>query len=1142
MNFLCNMLRLLQYLTIVMLVYSSISCVIGQNQTLNISRLSVEEGLSQSSVMCIMQDSKGYMWFGTRAGGLNKYDGYDFKVFSYTENDTLGISGNEVISLLEDSKGYVWAGTRYTGLNRFDPQTEIFKQYHKKSNDTNSLKNNTVNAIFEDEYKTVWFGTNYGLCSYNYRNDNFHRVSDVFLSVLNIKVIHPSATKDNVWLGCKAGLFLCDLKNQRVLRKYELELDGASGTSDIEISAVFEDNKRRVWIGTKNNGLYRLDDWNNEIISANFQYKSNDNSSLSSNKIRTIHQDKYGEIWIGTKKGLDQLSEEQQSLTQVDFEHNYIAEKNDVRLNQNSIFSFFEDKLGNFWVGTWSAGVSYLYRDARKFKKYSFIDAKSGGLNSNVVSAIAVSKTDVWVGTGGGGLNRLDKKTGKFTYYLADENNPNSLGSNNIKSILFDQIKGLWIGFYDGLQYFDIEKNKFQYFFKGEFVYSIEEGAADEIWVGTSSNLFKLNKKDFSYVTYRNINGDSTSLISNSINKIFKDSKGNIWIGTRKGLNKYQRSTDNFIRYTHRKNDKTSISHSHITSICEDKKGDIWIGTFSGLNKFDTTRKEFKHYGKEYGTSINIINNILIDDNGDLWFTTGKNLTRFTPDGYHFDSIQGGVSSNIRHYDAKDGLQGNQFNSNSSCKSEAGELYFGGYNGFNVFYPDSIADNFRLPDVYITDFKLFNKTVNTTSSNSPLTKSISHTKFIELDYRRSFIGFSFIAINYISPEKNQFAYILEGFDEDWNYIGNKREATYTNLPPGKYTFKVKAANNDGLWNEEPVAVSVTINPPWWQQWWFRVSAILFVVLVLYGYYMYKLNQLDRQKRVLKLMVMDRTRDLEHVNIKLAEKNRKISMQKESIIEQRDKLEVQKNKIVKQAKKLRTQKNSLEKTNITKDKFYSLLAHDLKGPLTTLLGFLELLKINFDAYTLEKQKGSIAYAFSSARLMANLVEDLLQWSRLQRGLMPFSPENINLQLLMDSEMSLLGHMAQEKEVNIKVKLNIEQLEIVVDPNMLGAIIRNIVSNAIKFSRIGGEINIEIENIEDEIQWNITDEGIGIPESVIGKLFDVDLNFTRSGTANEKGTGLGLVLCKEFVELHKGRIWVQSTENKGSTFCFTVRNNS
>lgn len=1286
--------------------------VSAQKLKLKFDHVTIEDGLSQSSVYSILEDKNGFMWFGTRTGGLNKYDGYSFSTFKHNSEDSLSISGNEIISLLEDVNGNIWVGTRSSGLNKLNYNTNKFTKYYNIFEDTNSIPDNTINNMFNDVDGNVWIVSNGGISIYQPQEDNFIRINLLKYGVFGTKVIAPSSNTNTFWIGAKSGLYLFDMYKRELIKQFSHEDNNPSSLSDSYVTSIAEDRRGRVWVGTRKGGLNRLDDPNiNSFIT--FTHDPNDRTTISSNVIRTLHKDKNGVIWVGTKIALEQLSVKQQESQTPVFTHHVKDESDAQSMNQNSVFSFCEDSNGNFWIGTYNGGVNYLFNGAKKFEHHRHHVFDDNSLSNNVVSCFAVNDEEIWIGTEGGGLNLMNRLTGDFTHFRKDVNKPGALKSDHVKSLLLDKFGNLWVGTYTGLQLYDRTSKSFSLYLEGENIYTLSLGIDDELWIGSIARLFKLNISDMTFKKYENIEGDPFSISNNSINKIYTDSNGKVWIGTKNGLNYYNREEDDFRRFLHDARINSSLSHSHVTTICEDDSGSIWVGTYNGLNRFDFANNSFQYFGENIGIPGNVITNLLIDNKECLWLTTNSKLTRLTPE---INLTKDGQISykfiDVRNYDNGDGLQNGEFRLNSAFEGANGEMFVGGIDGFNSFFPEGVIDNKQVPRVVITEFKLFNKAVAVGDYDSILPTQLAQTKSIHLNYQQRVFSFGFVALNYTSSEKNKFAYKMEGFDDSWNYIGNKREATYTGMPAGAYVFRVKASNNDGIWNEEGVSIKVIVHPPWWATWWFRIITIFVLVAIVSGFYIYRVGMLKRQKRVLERKILERTTELHELNTELEEIHEEVVMQKESIIEQNKELEIQNHrieraytnveilseigknitaslavemiiettyqsligmmnvphfsigiynaeenclifkgtkekgethldysynlddksrvavwcfneqeqilindfgvehtkyvsdlresatgilpgslmylplnvkserigvisvqselknvftkhhqsilqnigiyvaialdnakvydKVEKQANDLEKQTISLEETNATKDKFYSILAHDLKNPLGTMLGFLELVKVNYDIYDDAKRKKSIDYAFESAQLIYKLIDNLLQWSRAQRGVMPFNAELVDLQSLIESELSLLMSTSIEKEITNELRCETNDLMIIADENMLRTIIRNLVSNAIKFSFRGGVIQVVVSNRDEDILFEIVDKGMGIPEKVIEKLFRIDLDFTREGTAREKGTGLGLALCKEFVENHNGKLWVKSIEGVGSSFFFTIPN--
>jgi signal transduction histidine kinase len=474
----------------------------------------------------------------------------------------------------------------------------------------------------------------------------------------------------------------------------------------------------------------------------------------------------------------------------------------------------------------------------------------------------------------------------------------------------------------------------------------------------------------------------------------------------------------------------------------------------------------------------NRIHAITQDNKGDIWISSNNGLSRLNPE------IQ-----SIRNYSKEDGLQGDQFYQQSFLKTREGELYFGGYSGLNSFFPDSLKDNDFIPPVYITDFQIFNKPVLYAVPGAQFQTHISEAKEIKLNWDQSVFSLSFAAINYIHPKKNQYSYIMEGFEKDWNYTdASRRYVTYTNLDPGEYTFRVRATNNDGIWNKEGTSLKIIILPPFWKTLWFKTFILSIAVIIIILIFRYRVRQLKKQKIILE----------NSVAIKTAE---------------------------------------LNELNASKDKFFSIIAHDLKNPFNTIIGFSDMMKesirLNDPATFYEYTEMINTSAIQTLRLL----ENLLEWANSQRGNLSFTPVPINLSEIVKDEFIMVDEMATGKNIELKSFIP-ETLTFVADKNMIRTILRNLITNAVKFTHKNGQVQVNAINYNDNIEISVSDNGIGMSKETIAKLFRIDANLSTRGTENEKGTGLGLFLCKEFAEKHNGNIWVESEEGKGSTFKFLL----
>jgi len=851
-----------------------------QMNDMEFERISIEQGLSEATIWAIMQDSKGFMWFGT-ADGLNKYDGYSFTVYNHDPRDSTSISNNTIIAIYEDKSGTLWIGTRGGGLNRFDRETEKFTHYRLDPSDTNSLSDNHILSIHEDKAGALWIGTEYGgfnkFDSETERFEHYKHDPANPNSLSSDHIVRICEDKTGMlWIGTNNGLNKFD-KEHEFFTHYQHDPAVANSLSHNQINAIYEDKSGILWIGT-DNGLNKLVPSEFEgydktgVKFVHYNHDPVNPNSLSENMIRSIYEDKAGNLWIGTAKGgLNKLilspdsSGEGSNKEEVTFVHYKHNPHNPNSLSSNNVRSIFEDKSGVLWIGTDGEGLNKYVSLKKKFVHYKNDPYDPNSLSENYVYAICQDMDGMfWIGTIGGGLNKFDRETEMFTHYINDPSDPTSLSNNSVLSICESRHEGrksLWIGTSDGLNKFDKEKRLFVPYkhdptnlnsLNDNRITSMIEDKSGNLWIGTYGGLDKLVPSEVEglkdqFVHYKHDPTNPNSLSEGRVRSIFEDKSGMIWIGTEGGgLNRFNPSDKQFVHYKHDPANPNSLSNNYIFSIYEhssDSGSILWIGTNGGgLNKlvlstdsirkgFDSEKAKVIWFTVKEGLPSNVVYGILGDDHGNLWLSTNKGLSKFNPQTEIF----------IRNYDINDGLQCNEFNKGAYYKSSSGEMFFGGINGFNAFYPDSIKDNPYIPPVVITKFKKFNKIVR---------YDIAGTEEIELSYRDNYLSFDFVALDYTNPQQNQYRYRMEGFDKDWIDAGTRRFATYTNLDPGEYVFKVIGASRDGIWNEQGVSIKIVIKPPIWKTWWFIILSAVSIIALGYTLIRQRVHEKIEKARIL----------------------------------------------------------------------------------------------------------------------------------------------------------------------------------------------------------------------------------------------------------------------------------------------------
>ncbi len=822
-------------------------------QELKFAHITAEQGLSMGAVNCVLQDSRGFMWFGTQ-DGLNKYDGYSITVYKHNQLDSNSLANNFIYSLFEDKSGVLWIGTNGGGLDAFNLSTGKFTHYISKQNSINSLSNNNVRAIMEDKDGILWVGTDEGLNAFDRKTKKFTRYLNDPKNPNSLSNNSAwcllEASDGRIWIGTYGGgLNVFDKKIKAFKNYQELDSKGQLIYENAnKVRSILEDKDGIFWIGTYGEGVQIFDPKTGKYLNHLKNNPANPNS-LINDRITSVTEDANGILWIGTYGGgLDQYYKKTGR-----FRHFYYDEKNQNSLNSNQIKYILHDKVGSIWVGTEGGGINVHFRSSSKFKYYKKRDDSNNSLITNDVFSILEDKDGIlWIGTKNGGLTTLDRKTDTYVQY------PHLSVANNktVLSLCEDKEGVIWIGTWGGglLSYDKRTKKATSYptFIPQDnaTIVTIYEDKQGIIWVGTyGGGLFSYNKTNKEFFNYNSGNG----LTSDNIYTIFQDSNNNIWVGTEGGgVNKIDAITKKTSSYT-RDEKQNSISSNSINHIYEDFQGNIWFGTTNGLNKLNYKTNQFTHFFEKDGLPNAYIYCILPDKNGNLWMTTNKGISKFNPNVSNIDG------SAFRNYDVNDGLQGLEHNQGAFYKSKStGEMFVGGVNGFNAFFPEKIIDNQNIPTVRITSYKRFGSEVE-------MDTLIYDKKYIELSWRQNFFSFEFVALDYQMPGKNKYSFKLEGVDENWSPASTQRYASYTELRGGDYIFRVRAANNDGIWNNDGITLYIRINPPFWQTKWFYALCVIIVIGGFWGFLKYRTSSIKRENKILEEKVEERTQELAQKN-------------------------------------------------------------------------------------------------------------------------------------------------------------------------------------------------------------------------------------------------------------------------------------
>jgi len=1071
-------------------------CALAQKGNLKFEHLDINAGLSQNHVLCILQDSRGFMWFGT-GDGLNKYDGYKFTVYKNDAKDSNSISNNFISGIIEDVKGNIWVAVRGGGLNRYNKEKDNFTHFKNDPKNINSLSSNLARSISKDSEGNLWISTENGL---NY----FDPVKNIFLHYkINSRYVFEDS-KHQLWIGTfQNGIALFNKKAKSFTWFRHNEKDKTSISND-NVSIIFEDSKQRMWIGTDGGGFNLFDRHTGKF--RRFIHDADNKNSVPANTVISLKEDTDGNLWIGTENG--GLSIYNSLTEKFDlYQHDEIDNKS---ISHNSIYTIYKDKDANMWIGTFAGGLNVTTRNSKKFGHFKHTSDINSLSNNNVLYIDENKEGKIWVATDGGGLNLFDPSTKKFTHYTHQQGNRNSICGNYVLNVCTDSQGNTWIGTWgDGITVLNLKKNTYKHFknipsdttsISTNHAWVIFEDREKHIWISTlfgGLNLY--NPVTHSFTRFN----DGTGNISTKIIKsITEDYKGNLLIGTDGGgLQVFNKQTKTFTSFLHDDNEN-SLSDNRITFTREDKLGNWWIGTMAGLNYYDTKKQFFTVYTTTDGLPNNVIFGLLEDAKGTLWISTNSGLSRFDPQTKKF-----------KNFGVQDGLQSYEFKIGSFYKARSGIFYFGGINGFNEFDPGTIKDDPFEPPLVLTNFEIFNKNVPIAKSNedpSPLKKDISETRELTLDYKNSVISFEFASLNYAVSEKKQYAYMLEGFDKTWNEIGTKRTATYTNLNPGKYILKVKGMNNEGQWSTRTIAVTLTITPPFWLTWWFKALVLLSLIGSVIGFYKYRMNIIRSQKENLEQKVEEQTWQL-----------------------------------LLSAREEKKARHEADEANKAKSVFLATMSHEIRTPMNGVIGMASLL--NETQLTPEQQEYAKTISTCGEALLT-VINDILDFSKIESGNMELEKIDFDLRTCIEEVLDVFAGKAGKLGLDLVYEIDYNvPAQIIGDSLRLRQVLVNFVSNALKFTE-QGEIFLGVHlfktkaNGQIELQFEIRDTGIGIPADKMERLFKSFSQVDSSTSRKYGGTGLGLVICEKLITLMGGKIDVKSKVHEGTTFSFTMQSSA
>ena len=1046
---------------------------IGQIAPNTFSLQHIKSGMSQSSATQIFEDSHGFLWIGT-PNGLNKYDGTHFQIFEKTLDGKTGLTDGYVEKIYEDQAGNLYIGTNQ-GLNTYSRRLNCISPYPFKP-EAQFLQAKYFGAITRTG-RYLWLGTdNSGVYRYEMETGEtkqliFDELQKGGPSNHYIVEVFP-VTDDKLLIITQASVYLIN-HNLQVITQIEhpqnlsraieidddrfllgshdgeiIELQVKNGnTFDTKVTPISKgysilglavDAHDNIWVGTENDGLFIYTPSNASL--SHFRQDITQPKSISSNSIWSLYTASNGVMWMGPfKNGLSFYDPEYRKFTHI--QKDPFASR---ALSNNIINSFHEDEQGNLWIGTDGGGLNYWDRSQNTFKEYSLAN---GNLHSDVVLSIFEDdEKKLWIGSWANGLSIFDPKTASYEVWTKENS---FLGSNNVIDIHQDGKGRFWI----------------ITLFGGVHVYYPDTGK-------------------YKHVSIRSEKDGSEAA---TVARLLEDDKGNIWIGTQTmGLFRLVEDRDSWIPvHYYSMHEQRKISNNFINTMVQDRNGTIWVGTQAGLNKYLPATDSFQTISKADGLKDDAIRGIVQDEDGFLWLATGNGIVRY-------DSR----NQSLVDYDVDDGLQGNEFNAASFYHTSTGELLFGGSNGFNIFTPKEVAKRTDSPKVYISGLKIFNQPVLPNDEFGVLREDISQIDSLTLDYDQDVVNFEFHTLTYRHPERVNYAYFLEGFETDWNYVGQDKHATYTNLNPGNYVLRIKSTNSDGVWSNQEAQLYLQILPPFWKTWWFRALLISTTVLLIFLAHKLRVRSMERYQLRLEHDIDARTRELQQKQKKLAEVADELSIKNEEI-----------------------------------QRFAFAVSHDLKSPLNSIKGIASLIPMEMDIDQNPDMKEYVTYIDETCDTMNSLINDITKIAKL--GKIENHIELLDTKEILDLARNLVIGRLKERNVNLIIDERLPN--IYGDRNRIIQVFENLLDNAIKY--MGDQklpvIKIQAVPQKDVVVFKVLDNGSGMDENALSKLF---VPFERfDGTV--EGTGLGLYMIKKIVESHGGTISAAS-EGKGKGTTFTL----